>query len=283
MPSRAAWRGLVERALAEDVGAGDVTSRITLAHDATGTARIEARESLVVCGLDVAEEVFAQVDATLRFETLQSDGDAVDAGAPLAHVSGGMRAILAGERTALNFLAHLCGVASLTRRYVEAVAGTHASVVDTRKTLPGFRVLDKYACAVGGALNHRVGLFDGVLLKDNHIAAAGGVELAVKAALAAAPAGLRVQVEVESESDAEAACEAGADFLLVDNASPNELARIVARFGDRALLEASGGIRLENVRSYAETGVDRLSIGALTHSAPGADLAMEIEPGGVTR
>jgi nicotinate-nucleotide pyrophosphorylase (carboxylating) len=171
-------------------------------------------------------------------------------------------------------------VATQTQRFVEAVAGTGACIVDTRKTLPGWRLLEKYATAVGGAVNHRVGLFDGILLKDNHLAIAGGVEPALRAARAAAPAGLRIQVEVESEADALAAVEAGADFLLLDNRSPAELERIVKRVAGRALLEASGGVRIENVRAIAATGVDRISIGALTHSAPCADLAMEMDGSG---
>jgi nicotinate-nucleotide pyrophosphorylase (carboxylating) len=283
MPPHSAWRALVERAIAEDLGPGDVTSQATLSPELNGSARIEAREPLIVCGLELAREVFRQVDPTLEFDAREHDGAAVDAGSVLAFVSGNMRALLVGERSALNFLARLCGIASATRRYVEAVAGTRAQIVDTRKTLPGWRVLDKYACAMGGGVNHRVGLYDGVLLKDNHIAAAGGVEAAVKAALANAPAGMRVQVEVESHADAEAACGAGADFLLIDNASPDELRGYVERWGDQALLEASGGITLDNVRAYAETGVQRISIGALTHSVLGSDLALEIEAGGVAR
>jgi nicotinate-nucleotide pyrophosphorylase (carboxylating) len=173
----------------------------------------------------------------------------------------------------------MCGVATNARQYVKAIEGTGARIVDTRKTLPGWRALDKYAAAVGGALNHRSGLFDGILLKDNHVALAGGAAQAVKAALAAAPAGLRVQVEVESEADAVAAVEAGADFLLLDNCPLALLRTIVARVGDRALLEASGGVRLDNVRAIAETGVSRISIGRITHSAPAADVALEIDSG----
>jgi nicotinate-nucleotide pyrophosphorylase (carboxylating) len=173
-------------------------------------------------------------------------------------------------------------VATHTRTFVDAVAGTGARIVDTRKTLPGWRVLDKYATAVGGAVNHRVGLFDGILLKDNHVALAGGIAAAVKAARATAPANLRIQVEVESEEDALAALEAGAGFLLLDNRTPQELERIVARVGERAILEASGGVGLDNVREVAETGVHRISIGALTHSAPGVDVALEVRPGGAT-
>ncbi len=190
-PPVSSWRPLVVRALAEDVGAGDVTSEITVPTDASGRAQIEAREELIVCGLDVAEEVFRQVNSALAFERRVSDGDQAHAGTPLAVLKGSVRSILTGERTALNFMARLCGIASSAARFVEAVVGTRAAIVDTRKTLPGWRVLDKYAAATGGALNHRVGLFDGILLKDNHIAAAAGVTPAVVAAIAKAPPGMQ--------------------------------------------------------------------------------------------
>ncbi len=268
---------LLRLAIREDLGSGDATTPIVVEPGRRGAARLEARESLVVCGLAVAEAVFRALDPGVSFSASRRDGDRAAAGDTVARVSGDLRALLAAERTALNFLGHLCGVATLTRRFVDAVAGTGADIVDTRKTLPGWRLLDKYATAVGGAVNHRVGLFDGILLKDNHLAIAGGVEPALRAARAAAPAGLRIQVEVESEADALAAIEAGADFLLLDNRSPAELERIVKSVGGRALLEASGGVRLENVRAIAATGVDRISIGALTHSAPCADLAMEMD------
>jgi nicotinate-nucleotide pyrophosphorylase (carboxylating) len=281
LPSPRNWRTLLELALAEDLGSGDVTTPLVVAEHAAGGARIEAREELRVCGLPIAAAVFEAVDGTLACETLRREGERVPAGTPLLHVTGRLRAILAAERTALNFLGRLCGVASLTARYVAAVAGTGARIVDTRKTLPGWRALDKYATAVGGAQNHRAGLFDGILLKDNHVALAGGVALAVKSARAGAPDGLRIQVEVESEEDAVAAVEAGADFLLLDNQTPARLRAIVGRVGDRALLEASGGVCLENVREIAETGVSRISIGRLTHSAPAADVALEIDAGEV--
>ncbi|GAG47821.1 unnamed protein product, partial [marine sediment metagenome] len=196
-------------------------------------------------------EVFRQVDPELVLEARLEDGQRARAGEPLMTIRGRVASILVGERVALNFMARLCGIATTTRRFVDAVAGTRAAVCDTRKTLPGWRMLDKYAVAVGGGTNHRVGLFDGILLKDNHIAAAGGVEAAVKAALANAPAHLRVQVEVQSEEEALAACESGADFLLLDNCSPAQVRKLVERFGERALLEASGGIGLDNVRAYA--------------------------------
>jgi len=278
LPAARAWLPLVRLAIEEDVGPGDATSVLVVEPGRRGAARIEARQHLVVCGLPVAEAVFRELGAEVAFRPRCGDGALASPGDTLAEVSGDLRAILAGERTALNFLQRLCGVATFTRRFVDAVEGTGAHVVDTRKTLPGWRLLDKYATAVGGATNHRMGLFDGILLKDNHVALAGGVAAAVKAARERAPAGLRVQVEVESEADALAALDAGADFLLLDNRTPAELARIAARVGSRALLEASGGVHLGNVREIAGTGVQRISIGALTHSAPAADLAMEIEP-----
>lgn len=277
-PPRIAWDPLLRLALAEDLGAGDVTSAIAIRPDARGVARIEARAGIRVCGLTLVEAAFSAVDPSLRFEALVADGDDAGAGQPLARVSGRLRPILSAERTALNFLGRLCGVATRTRRFVEAVRGTGAAIVDTRKTTPGWRALDKYAVAVGGGVSHRMGLFDGILLKDNHVAAAGGVAAAVKSALALAPAHLRVQVEVESLADARAAVDAGADFLLLDNRSPAELAAIVQSLHGRALLEASGGVTLENVRAIAETGVQRISIGGLTHSAPSADVALELDP-----
>jgi nicotinate-nucleotide pyrophosphorylase (carboxylating) len=280
LPPPRAWQPLVRLAIEEDLGPGDVTTALVVAPGRRGAARIEARQALVVCGLAVAEAVFRELDPGVAFTAHLRDGERAAGGEPLAWVDGDLCALLAAERTALNFLGRLCGVATLTRRFVDAVAGTGARIVDTRKTLPGWRLLDKYATAVGGAINHRVGLFDGILLKDNHVALAGGVAAAVRAARAAAPPGLRIQVEVESEADAVAALEAGADFLLLDNRTPEELERIAKRVGERALLEASGGVTLENVRKVAATGVHRISIGALTHSAPAADVAMEIAPAG---
>ena len=289
-PPERLWSALLRLALEEDLGPGDVTTPLVVEPDRRGAAVIEAREPLVACGLTMAEAVFRSLDPALRFERLAVDGQDVPAGAPLARVYGRLVPLLAGERTALNFLMRLCGVATTTRRFVRAVAGTGAEIVDTRKTLPGWRVLDKYATAVGGATNHRVGLFDGVLLKDNHVALAGGVALAVKTARAAAPPGLRLQVEVESADDAVAAVEAGADFLLLDNRTPAQVREIASRLAGRALLEVSGGIDLTNVREMAETGVARISIGALTHSARACDVALEIAPddaethrGGVAR
>ncbi len=277
LPPLSAWRPLLELALAEDLGAGDVTSRLVIPPEARARARVEARGELVVCGLPVARSVFEAVDADLRLETGAEEGEAVRPGRAMLRVEGSTRSILAAERTALNFLGRMCGVASLTRRFVEAVAGSGARIVDTRKTLPGWRALDKYATAVGGAQNHRMGLYDGILLKDNHRAAAGGVGAAVKAAREGAPAHLRIQVEVESLEDAVAAVEAGADSLLLDNCSPPQLRRIAERLQGDVVLEASGGVTLADVREVAATGVQRVSVGALTHSAPAADVALELE------
>ena len=276
LPPARTWRRLLELALEEDVGPGDLTTRAVVDPHRRANAIIEARAPLVACGIDIAAAVFHQLDPATRFEQRTADGTLADPGDVLAQVSGRMRALLVAERTALNFLQRLCGVATHTRRFVDAVNGTGSRIVDTRKTLPGWRVLDKYATAVGGAVNHRMGLFDGILIKDNHVALAGGVAPAVKTALAAAPAGVRIQVEVESVEDAVVACDAGADFLLLDNCEVDALREIVACVGSRASLEASGGVTLENVRAIAETGVERISIGALTHSAPAADISMEI-------
>jgi len=281
LPPSSSWEPLVARALAEDLGAGDVTSNAVIAPDAVGEAVVEARQPLIACGLAIAEAVFARVDPSLEVSRAWNEGEARERDLPLLHVRGSLRSILAAERTALNFLGRMCGIATLARRYVLAVEGSGCRVVDTRKTLPGWRVLDKYAAAVGGAENHRMGLYDAVLLKDNHLAAAGGVTAAVKAARAGVPAHLQIQVEVESAEQAEEALAAGATWLLLDNRSIEELHTLAARFRDRAVLEASGGVTLENVRAIAASGVHRVSIGALTHSAPAADVALEVAaPGG---
>lgn len=277
LPPARSFGLLVRLALDEDIGPGDATTRLVVPEDRLGVGIIEAREPLVVCGLPIARRVLEEVDSALAVEILASEGTMAQSGDPLVRVRGALHGILAGERTALNFLMRMCGVASTTRRFAAAVEGTGAAIVDTRKTLPGWRALDKYATAIGGAQNHRFGLFDGILLKDNHVAAAGGTALAVKTARAAAPANLRVQVEVESEQDALEAVEAGADFLLLDNCTPAQVRAIAERLQDRALLEVSGGVTLDNVREFAETGVQRISIGALTHSAPSADVALELE------
>ncbi len=270
------WRSLLERALAEDIGSGDITSKLTIPETLQGQAVIEAREDLIVCGIEIAQEVFAAVEPTLRFEICLCDGERAPSGAILARVTGSMRGILAAERTALNFMQRLSGIATLTQKYVQQIAGTSAKLVDTRKTLPGWRVLDKYAVATGGGTNHRIGLYDGILIKDNHIAAAGSLTHAVRTAKSGAPKHLRVQVEVESLTQAKAALEAGADSLLLDNQTPQSLKEICTALRDQIELEASGGVTLANIRTIAETGVHRISVGALTHSAVAVDIALEI-------
>lgn len=276
LPATRTWMPLVDLAVAEDVGAGDATTPLIVSASRCGSAIIEARQTLVVCGMEVARAVFAQIDPLLEVNIQTEDGAIANSGDVMATVNGSLRGILSAERTALNFLMRMCGIATFTRRFSEAVSETGVRIIDTRKTLPGWRALDKYATVIGGAANHRVGLYDGVMLKDNHVAIAGGVGLAVKAALAGAPANLRVQVEVESVRQAFEAVEAGADYLMLDNCTTDEMRSIASQLGDRATLEATGGVTLDNVRQYAETGIHRISIGALTHSAPAADLAMEM-------
>jgi len=276
-PPASAWRDLLDLALDEDIGPGDVTSRLVLSKQAHGSARVEARQSLVVCGIPLAVEVFRSVDPSLQIEPQVEDGKTATKGTPLLLVSGSILGILSGERLALNFLGRMSGVATHTQAFVAAVAGTGVAIIDTRKTLPGWRLLDKYAVATGGGVNHRIGLYDGILLKDNHVAAAGGVGEAVRLAVQSAPANLRVQCEVESLDAAREAWEAGADMLLLDNRTPDEIREIAGACPKGILLEASGGITLENVRDYADTGVHRISIGALTHSAPVVDVALEME------
>jgi nicotinate-nucleotide pyrophosphorylase (carboxylating) len=279
MPSRERWCPLVEWAIAEDVGPGDLTSNVVLDQHRLGQARIEARSALVVCGLPVVEEVFRQVDERLEIEIESGieDGVVLAAAAPLLRVRGSFQSILIAERTALNFLGRLCGVATQTRRLVDSVSDLPSQLVDTRKTTPGWRALEKYAVAVGGAVNHRIGLYDAVLIKDNHIAAAGGLDQAVARALTQSPAGVPIQVEVESEAMADRAIELGCDFLLLDNLPPEQIRKIVDRHAPKVLLEASGGIGPDNLRRYAETGVARISMGALTHSVHCADVALELD------
>jgi len=265
----------VQRALAEDLGeGGDVTSKATIAADARFTAELVAREAIVVAGLDIAEAFFRAIDADVVAEQLARDGAKVETGAVLMRLRGNARAMLTAERSALNTLQHLSGIATLTRRYVDAIEGTSATLLDTRKTIPGLRALEKYAARMGGAENHRMRLDDGLLIKDNHVAVAGGVGPAVEAAKAA-ETGLQVQVEVDSIDQIEEALAAGADRLLLDNMDPPTLRRAVEFVGGRVPLEASGGVRLETVREIAETGVNYISVGRITQSAPAVDIGMD--------
>ena len=277
---RHAWTAMIELALAEDLLGGDVTTSATVPANAQARATLLAKAPGVISGLDVAREVFAQVDPSLEFVPLVADGDTVPAMTPIAQVSGHARSILAGERLVLNLLQRLSGVATVTARYVAEVAGTSARVVDTRKTTPGLRVLEKAAVRDGGGHNHRFGLGDGVLIKDNHLAAVGGphrVRDAVQDARAAAPHTLRIEVEVTTLPELLEALEAGADIVMLDNMRVPEMREAVRLTHGRALLEASGGVTLATIREIAQTGVDLISVGALTHSAPALDISLDFD------
>ena len=263
------------RVLAEDLGkGGDVTSAATIAAGARFTAEMNARQSMVVAGIEIAAAFFRQLDAEVKIDVLVNDGDRVEHGTALMRLSGHARAMLTAERSALNTLQHLSGIASLTRQYVDAIAGTGTVLIDTRKTLPGLRVLEKYATRMGGAQNHRMRLDDGVLIKDNHVAVCGGVSEAVRRAKAA-KTGLPVQVEVDRIDQIEPALAAGADRLLLDNMDPPMLRAAVALVAKRVPLEASGGVTLETIRFLAETGVDFISVGRITQSAPAVDIGLD--------
>ena len=273
---------LVRRALAEDVGRGDVTTQATIAPGTRSSARFVARQAGVVAGLPIAALTFALLDPAVQFETLTPDGSSVAAGATLARVTGEAAALLTGERTALNFLGRLSGIATQAAQCVAAVAGTRARVVDTRKTTPGLRLLEKYAVRMGGASNHRAGLDDGILIKDNHIAAAGSLTLAIQRARAHASHLLKIEVECDSEEQAREAIAAGADTILLDNMTPDQLRRAVALIREQATgitIEASGNIGADSqkLEAVAATGVDLISLGALTHSAPNFDVGLDFE------
>nr|NUR37233.1 carboxylating nicotinate-nucleotide diphosphorylase [Sphingomonas sp.] len=265
----------VQRVFAEDLGVGgDVTSKATIAEDARFTAEMNARQPIVVAGIEIAAGFFRALDADVQIELLAGDGDSVEHGTTLMRLGGNARAMLTAERSALNTLQHLSGIATLTRQYVDAIEGTGAVVLDTRKTLPGLRVLGKYASRMGGAQNHRMRLDDGVLIKDNHVAVCGGVAQAVRRAKAA-NTGLQVQVEVDRIDQIEPALAAGADRLLLDNMDPAMLREAVRLVAGRVPLEASGGVTLETIRFLAETGVDFISVGRITQSAPAVDIGLD--------
>lgn len=263
----------VTAALAEDVGAGDWTALLTPAGVAA-RASVVARGPAVLCGQPWFEAVFRKLDSSARFAWRAKEGERIEAGRVVCELAADGRALLTGERTGLNFLQTLSAVATLTRRYVEAVAGTRAAILDTRKTLPGLRLAQKYAVRVGGGMNHRLGLYDGVLIKENHIAAAGGVTRALEQARKVTPAGVWIQIEVENLDQMDEALRAGAQMLLLDNMTLEQMREAVQRTAGRAQLEASGGITLENVRAIALTGVDRISIGGLTKDIKAVDLSM---------
>ena len=267
--------------LAEDIGRGDITTRATVAPDTRGQGRFLAKEQLVICGLDVAEAVFLHLDPEVpEIETSYSEGDEVESGTVFATLKGYADVLLTGERVALNLMQRMSGIATLTKAFVNAVAGTGANIIDTRKTTPGLRALEKYAVRVGGGKNHRMGLDDGVLLKDNHIALAGGITEAVQAAKFHVGHLHKIEVEVSNWAQLREAIEAGAEIVLLDNQTPEEAAKLVqmARSMNPAvLIEASGGMELDRVRSYAEAGVDLISVGRLTHSAKAVDISFKIQ------
>ena len=273
---------IVSEALAEDLANGDITTNTLIPPDFEGKAFILVKRDGVLAGIDAAKEVFRQVDPSLSFKTLVKDGARVGKGTVVATIEGRVAGVLKGERTALNFLQHLSGVATKTARYVEAIEGKKAIITDTRKTVPGLRLLEKYAVRVGGGHNQRLNLADGVLIKDNHLAIlhSSGVGLgeAVKKARRRAPRAMKVEVEVESVKQAREALSADADIIMLDNMKLKDMRRVVELVQNKALLEASGGITLDNVRSVAETGVDLISVGALTHSAKALDISLEVEP-----
>jgi nicotinate-nucleotide pyrophosphorylase (carboxylating) len=269
---------LIDLALDEDAGLGDVTSRAIFLPAHRSRAFIEAAQDLVVCGGDVAARVFARVDPALKVKLVARDGDRVKSGAVVLHVSGPTGSLLTAERTALNFIQRLSGVATQARKFAEAVAGTGVRIVDTRKTTPGWRALEKYAVRCGGCFNHRSSLGEHVLIKDNHIAAAGSLAKAVALCRAAAPHTAKIEVEAKTPAEVREALRAKADVILLDNMTPDQVRAAVTVIAGAAVVEVSGGVRFATLRDYALPGVDVISIGALTHSAPAADLSLTLLP-----
>jgi nicotinate-nucleotide pyrophosphorylase (carboxylating) len=269
-------RKLIEEALFEDIGPGDITSEAVIPDEATATAEIIAKQDLVLAGILIAREVFRKLDPWVQFTPLAHDGNKVQSGSIIAQVQGKTRALLAGERVALNLVQHLSGIATHTAKFVEVLKGSRAEILDTRKTLPGLRALEKYAVRMGGGRNHRFGLYDGILIKDNHIAAAGGIIKAMAGIRKKVHPLLKIEVEVKTLDEVREALAAGATMLLLDNMSPNLMKQSVGLVGGRVLVEASGNVTLDTVKAIGETGVDFISSGSLTHSAPAADISMKI-------
>lgn len=275
---------LVSEFLNEDLGRGDITTQSVVPESTRGRGRFWAKQDLVVSGLEVAEAVFASIDPDMQLEAFVYEGEMVKAGTELARIDGLASILLAGERVALNLLQRMCGISTITRKYVDAIRGTNATVVDTRKTIPGLRMLDKYAVQVGGARNHRFGLDDGILIKDNHIMLGGGIEPTVRRARERAGHLHKVEVEVSNQEQLQEAIDAGADVIMLDNMTPQEATEAVKMVrqherGKQIILEASGNITLETIASYANAGVDIISSGAITHSAPAVDISFKISPG----
>lgn len=265
---------IIRNALHEDIGGGDLTTIATIPPATQTRAELVAKDDFTLAGIDVAEKVFKALNSDIDYEPLTRDGHQVRRGDVLAWIRGDAASILQGERVALNLLQRMCGAATLTRRFVDAVAGTKAAIVDTRKTTPGLRVLEKYAVRMGGGRNHRTALYDGILIKENHIAAAGGIEAALQRAKDYAPHTLKIEIETRNLDEVRQALDGGADIILLDNMDLATLRQAVELVAGRALTEASGGVNLETVRDIAETGVDFISVGALTHSYRAVDISL---------
>ena len=268
---------IITLALNEDIGTGDITTLSTIPADKTATGRFVAKEDMIICGIDLAAHIFGRVDPSIELKANFKDGDSVKKGDVIAVVSGNAQNVLTGERTALNFMQRLTGIATRTHASVAEVAGTNAKITDTRKTTPGLRVLEKYAVRVGGGTNHRFNLADGVLIKDNHIAVSGGIQNAVKNARAVIPHTLKIEVEVETKEQLAEALDAGADIIMLDNMSNDLMRECVGIVAGRALVEASGNMGEKSLREVAETGVDIISIGALTHTVKAADISLKFQ------
>lgn len=268
---------IITLALNEDIGTGDITTLSTIPADKTATGRFVAKEDMIICGIDLAAHIFGRVDPSIELKANFKDGDSVKKGDVIAVVSGNAQNVLTGERTALNFMQRLTGIATRTHASVAEVAGTNAKITDTRKTTPGLRVLEKYAVRVGGGTNHRFNLADGVLIKDNHIAVSGGIQNAVKNARAVIPHTLKIEVEVETKEQLAEALDAGADIIMLDNMSNDLMRECVGIVAGRALVEASGNMGEKSLREVAETGVDIISVGALTHTVKAADISLKFQ------
>jgi nicotinate-nucleotide pyrophosphorylase (carboxylating) len=269
----------IANALSEDLGlAGDITTDATVSSEARASGVIGARRAGVVAGLQLVESAFEMLDPDVTIDVVVPDGGSVAANGAIARITGNARALLTAERVAMNFLGHLSGIATLTRRYVDAVAGTHARIIDTRKTTPGLRAFEKLAVRAGGGLNHRVGLYDAILIKDNHIVAAGGIGPALQRARVLAGHMVKIEIEVTTLAELVEALAHAPDAVLLDNMPPDLLKAAVAKVAGRAVTEASGGVNLATVRAIAQTGVDLISVGALTHSAPSLDVGFDFEP-----